>query len=179
MNLKRVIIFDLEMCCWNDSDKSTGEIIEFSLCEVDIETLTVIRSAQYYVKPNIDVISEFCTELTGITPAKIKKQGRPISEVLATIKKKFGSSNKTFVAWGRDDLTIKNELEQKGLSFEMGDYINLANMYRLMNGKQRNCSQLDAMQDEGLEFVGKQHSALADAENLAELFIKMSERARK
>lgn len=181
LNLKRVVVFDLEMCCWSaesNQGKTTGEIIEIGLCEVDTQSLEVTRSAQYYVKPEKDEISAFCTELTGITPATIKKQGRPLREVLAAINKKFGSSKKTFVAWGRDDLVLSSEIENKGLEFKMGDYINLANTYRILNGEDRKCSQVDAMKSMGLEFEGRQHSGLVDAQNLAGLLVAIMRKQR-
>ena len=82
MNYQKIVFFDLEMCCWNEGDKSTGEIIEIGLAEVDLVKMEIIKRAQYYVKPENDEISRFCTELTGITPKTIKRQGRPLSEVL-------------------------------------------------------------------------------------------------
>ncbi len=76
MNFNRVVCFDLEMCCWNvDGKGTTGEIIEIGLAEIDLAKQEIVKRAQYYVKPEKDEVSLFCTELTGITPRKIEKQG--------------------------------------------------------------------------------------------------------
>ncbi|MGD1524363.1 exonuclease domain-containing protein [Vibrio harveyi] len=181
MNLKRILIFDLEMCCWDNAsgrESNTGEIIEIGICEVDTISLEITRSAQYYVKPETDEVSAFCTELTGITPNRIKKQGRPLVEVLNTISKKFGSSNKTFMAWGRDDQVLKNEIESKNIAFDIGEYVNLANLYRLLYAHDKKCSQVAAMEEMGLTFEGRQHSGLVDAQNLASLYIEMTKKQR-
>lgn len=174
-NLKKVVFFDLEMCCWKDL-KDTGEIIEFSLVEVDIDSLEVTKEAQYYVKPDSDQISEFCTELTGITPKMVQKRGRSLSEVLASIDKKFGR-NKVFMSWGRDDIIVLNECKQKGLDYEFVEFINFADVFRLTHGLDR-ISQVKAMKLYGLEFEGRQHSGLVDAQNLAKLAISVFKKSR-
>ena len=95
MNHNRLVCFDLEMCCWsNDGVGTTGEIIEIGLAEIDIATGKIVKRAQYYVKPEKDEISLFCAELTGITPRKIEKQGRPLVDVLKSMLKNFGAQIK-------------------------------------------------------------------------------------
>ena len=73
MNHNRVVCFDLEMCCWNENGiGKTGEIIEIGLAEIDLTSGEIVKRAQYYVKPEADEVSQFCTELTGISPRKIE-----------------------------------------------------------------------------------------------------------
>ena len=96
MNYQRIVCLDLEMCCWDDGrDPRTGEIIEFGLAEVDLIEGKVIKRAQYYVKPDTHEVSEFCTELTGITQKIVDKQGRPFADVLATVTKNFGGKTRS------------------------------------------------------------------------------------
>ncbi len=174
-----IVVFDLEMCCWDDGRKpNTGEIIEIGVCQVDTKNLTITKVAQYYVKPERDEVSEFCTSLTGITPRTIAKQGRPLREVMATLDKHFGSSGKIFAAWGQDDAVLKEELKKKGVKFVMGDYMNVANMARLLLGESRK-SQLDVMSEFGLEFEGSVHSGVDDAKNLARLLIEIMKKLRQ
>lgn len=115
MNYNRVVCFDLEMCCWNENGVgTTGEIIEIGLAEIDLAAGEIVKRAQYFVKPEKDEISLFCAELTGITPRKIEKQGRPLAEVIQSMVKNFGGSNKIYASWGRDDLILLNECREKG-----------------------------------------------------------------
>ncbi len=101
MNYNRVVCFDLEMCCWNENGVgTTGEIIEIGLAEIDLAAGEIVKRAQYFVKPEKDEISLFCAELTGITPRKIEKQGRPLAEVIQSMVKNFGGSNKIYASWG-------------------------------------------------------------------------------
>ena len=128
--------FDLEMCCWEDdkeTGKKTGEIIEIGIAKIDLKKGEIIRSAQYYVKPENDKISKFCTELTGITPKLIDKQGRPLKDVVKSMNDKFGGSNSIYAAWGRDDDVLFKECELKGIQKPFENYINLALLDRIKN----------------------------------------------
>ena len=64
-----ICVFDFECTC--NKDKSTmksQEIIEFPIVIVDVKNKCVKGIFQTYVKPVIDPkLTEFCTELTGIT----------------------------------------------------------------------------------------------------------------
>ncbi len=171
MNYNRVVCFDLEMCCWNTNGKgTTGEIIEVGLAEIDVEKKQIVKRAQYYVKPEHDQISEFCVELTGITPRKIEKQGRPLAEVLRSMIKNFGGANKIYASWGRDDLILAKECREKNIDFPMKEFINLATLYRIQNRlKDKRIGHKQAQLAQGIEWEGRQHSGFVDAYNLAKL----------
>ena len=55
MKYDKIAFFDLEMCCWENS-KKIGEIIEIGLTLVDVNTKEIVKTAQYYVKPEKDEI---------------------------------------------------------------------------------------------------------------------------
>ncbi|WP_413284528.1 exonuclease domain-containing protein [Vibrio sp. MA40-2] len=173
MNYNRIVCFDLEMCCWNiNGVGSTGEIIEIGLAEIDLVTQQIVKRAQYYVKPQHDEVSSFCTELTGITAKRIEKQGRPLDSVLKTMVKNFGGRNKIYAAWGRDDLVLSQECQQKGLSVPFQEYINLATLFRVQNRlKDKRIGHKQAQESKGIEWEGRQHSGYVDAYNLAKLAV--------
>ena len=175
MNFNRIVCFDLEMCCWNvDGKGTTGEIIEVGLAEIDLQVGEVVRRAQYYVKPEEDQISLFCVELTGITPRKIEKQGRPLEGVLKSMIKNFGGTNKIYAAWGHDELILKKECEAKGIEFPFVEFINLATLYRIKSRKKNDrMGQRKAMEELNLEWEARQHSGYVDAYNLAQLALKI------
>ncbi|MCR9704765.1 exonuclease domain-containing protein, partial [Vibrio vulnificus] len=134
MNHNRIVCFDLEMCCWNeDGVGRTGEIIEIGLAEIDLLKGEIVKRAQYYVKPEHDEVSLFCAELTGITPRKIEKQGRPLAEVIKSMIKNFGGSNKIYASWGRDDRILMQECQEKGIDAPFNEFINIATLYRIQH----------------------------------------------
>ncbi|MFV0576610.1 MAG: exonuclease domain-containing protein [Vibrio sp.] len=175
MNYNRVVCFDLEMCCWNvDGVGSTGEIIEVGLAEIDLNLGEVVKRAQYYVKPEQDEISAFCFELTGITPRKIEKQGRPLEQVIKSMIKNFGGPKKIYASWGRDDEILRNECLQKGLDFPFHEFLNLATLYRIKHRlKDKRIGHKQAQENLGIEWEGRQHSGYVDAYNLAKLALEI------
>lgn len=159
----------MEMCCWENSS-SLGEIIEIGLVEISLTENKILRKNQYYVKPEKDEISEYCTSLTGITKSIIKKQGRPLEEVIKTIKKKYGTK-KIFISWGKDIEYLEKECNKRGLEFNFKHSLNMALIYNILNAKELNngnqISQKSALENENLKEEGNAHSAIVDAENLA------------
>ncbi|KGY12135.1 exonuclease [Vibrio tubiashii] len=175
MNHNRVVCFDLEMCCWNENGVgTTGEIIEVGLAEIDLNLGQIVKRAQYYVKPESDEVSLFCSQLTGITPRKIEKQGRPLAEVLKSMIKNFGGTNKIYAAWGRDDNVLRQECADKGIDMPFNEFINLATLYRIQNRlKDKRIGHKAAQESKGIEWEGRQHSGYVDAYNLAKLALTM------
>ncbi|KOO03624.1 3'-5' exonuclease [Vibrio nereis] len=171
MNHNRVVCFDLEMCCWNENGVgTTGEIIEIGLAEIDLVKGEIVKRAQYYVKPEKDEVSLFCSQLTGITPRKIEKQGRPLQDVLKSMIKNFGGANKIYASWGRDDVVLAKECEDKGIEMPFKEFINLATLYRIQHRlKDKRIGHRAAQENENIEWEGRQHSGYVDAYNLAKL----------
>ncbi|HAS6389678.1 TPA: exonuclease [Vibrio vulnificus] len=175
MNTNRIVCFDLEMCCWNeDGVGRTGEIIEIGLAEIDLLKGEIVKRAQYYVKPEHDEVSLFCAELTGITPRKIEKQGRPLAEVIKSMIKNFGGSNKIYASWGRDDRILMQECQEKGIDAPFNEFINIATLYRIQHRlKDKRIGHRAAQEAKGIEWEGRQHSGYVDAYNLAKLALTM------
>ncbi|PMH46555.1 exonuclease [Vibrio sp. 10N.286.49.B3] len=175
MNHNRVVCFDLEMCCWNvDGVGTTGEIIEIGLAEIDLATNSIVKRAQYYVKPEKDEVSLFCFELTGISPRTVEKQGRPLADVIKSMVKNFGGPNKIYAAWGRDDQILFNECKEKGLDAPFKEFINLATLYRIQNRmKEKRIGHKAAQENKNIEWEGRQHSGYVDAYNLGKLALTM------
>lgn len=170
MNYQEIKCFDLEMCCWDDGrDPSTGEIIEIGVATINLVDRAITSRSQYYVLPEKDEISDFCTSLTGITQQRLNKQGRPLCEVLESLKQKYGRHS-VYAAWGRDNLVLQKECAAKELEMPFYEYLNLKTLFmmnrRIKKGKMgmRKCMELA-----GLEFEGRQHSGEVDAYNLARL----------
>lgn len=171
MNYNRIVCFDLEMCCWNvDGVGTTGEIIEVGLAEIDLLNNEIVKRAQYYVKPQSDKVSPFCTELTGISPKTVQKQGRELQSVIKSMIKNFGGPNKIYAAWGHDDAILKAECEAKNITMPFNEYINLATLYRVKQRlKDKRIGHRAAQEQMGIEWEGRQHSGYVDAYNLAKL----------
>lgn len=169
MNFHRVVCFDLEMCCW---EGRTGEIIEIGLAEIDLPANSIVKRSQFYVKPEHDEISDYCVNLTGITQRIVDRQGRPLADVLKSVEKNYGSTNKIFAAWGHDERVLFEECDQKGLERPFREFINLATLYRIHYRMNKRMGFAKALRQQNMEFEGSPHSGADDAYNLARLALK-------
>lgn len=73
-NYQVIIVVDFEATCQRDSGPCIiQEIIEFPAFLIDVNQQTVISSFHSYVKPTLNdsKLSQFCTELTGITQDQV------------------------------------------------------------------------------------------------------------
>lgn len=176
---RRTLYMDLEMTCWEGAPPPGmwSEIIQIGIVEVDTETLKIGREAVYYVKPRHSTVDECCTALTGITQAKVQKQGRTFREVIATITKTFGFRSKACFTWGDDEAAIEVACAGSDVlsPFHM---IDLGFLLRLEVGYHAAISLPKGLGVFGLEFEGAQHDALIDARNTARLHIAMLNRRR-
>jgi len=108
----KIQYMDLEMQCWEDGitpANQTNHIIQIGIVEVDAEKLIISRQENYYIRPdnkNFE-ITEYCTNLTGITKKQLLSEGRKYSEVMQTIKNELSPRNKVSYSWGSDNEAIK------------------------------------------------------------------------
>ncbi|MBD8615571.1 MULTISPECIES: 3'-5' exonuclease [Pseudomonas] len=164
----KITCFDLEMCCWEDA-RQIGEIISFGVCELDLKSGELKREAHYYVKPVVDTVSDFCTNLTGITQRVVNRQGRPLSEVVNSITAKFGTK-RPYVSWGDDGDHLARMARRQNFYIPNMVFLNAALLYQLRKRHVGESIGLKrAMEREGLEFEGDAHNALNDSRNMARL----------
>ncbi len=94
-----ILVVDLESTCWEGSPppEQTSEIIEIGLCTVDLNTLTHSEKRSFLVKPVQSEISDFCTELTTLTPDMFAGAGT-LADAVKILKKEFRSKDRLTVA---------------------------------------------------------------------------------
>jgi inhibitor of KinA sporulation pathway (predicted exonuclease) len=174
----RTLYLDLELTCW-DGPRPEGqfhEIIQVGVVEVDTLDLAITRKCAYYVTPEKSLVSEYCTNLTGITQRQVDRQGRPFYEVLNSITKKFGPKNKVCYTWGNDQEAVEYACDHDGLLSPF-TFINLSHFFSVTMGV-KSMSLEDALLLLNSSFKGRAHDALVDAENTAELHMAMIRRTR-
>ncbi|XP_053847674.1 ERI1 exoribonuclease 2 [Vidua macroura] len=188
-----LIVLDFEATCWGDRGRRGPEIIEFPAVLLNTSTGAIESEFHMYVQPQEHpILSEFCTELTGITQNQVD-QGVPLniclSQFLKWIQKiqkekkiMFSTeshSNSTseakacaFVTWTDWDLGVCLHYECKRKQLRKPDILNswidLKATYRAFyNRKPKGLN--GALQDLGIAFEGREHSGLDDSRNTARL----------
>jgi inhibitor of KinA sporulation pathway (predicted exonuclease) len=174
----RLLFVDVELTCWEGGAPAgeISELIAFGIVDLKTDALAIRREKTFLVRPQISTISPFCTTLTGITP-KEAERAPPLPEVVRTIRKTFGQSD--WCAWGRDDTLIRESCERAGAELPfLGCFHDLAAQVRSLLGLTYRLGLDEALQRFGLDWEGPPHDALADAKNLARLFVALAQRLR-
>ncbi|KAM7394581.1 hypothetical protein PAMP_021372 [Pampus punctatissimus] len=194
-----LIVIDFESTCWREKNNYSQEIIEFPAVLLNTSTGEVESEFHTYVQPQEHpVLSQFCTELTGITQMQVEA-GIPLqiclprfSRWLQNLQLQTGvvfpnrqqrcsapsPSQKlcTFLTWSDWDLGVCLQYECKRKQIHKPDVLNswidLRSTYRLFyNRKPKGLN--GALQDLGIQFSGREHSGLDDARNTAQLAARM------
>ncbi|NXT43025.1 ERI2 exoribonuclease, partial [Pelecanoides urinatrix] len=188
-----LIVVDFEATCWRDAGRRSPEIIEFPAVLLNTSTGEIESEFHTYVQPQEHpILSEFCTELTGITQNQVD-EGVPLSICLSQFLKWIQKIEKekkiifssdipshstseakpcTFVTWTDWDLGVCLQYECKRKQLRKPDILNswidLKATYRAFyNRKPKGLN--GALQDLGMAFAGREHSGLDDSRNTARL----------
>ncbi|XP_059718045.1 ERI1 exoribonuclease 2 [Haemorhous mexicanus] len=188
-----LIVLDFEATCWGDRGRRGPEIIEFPAVLLNTSTGAIESEFHMYVQPQEHpILSEFCTELTGITQNQVD-QGVPLNICLSQFMKWIqkiqkekkmmfttdSQSNSTseakvcaFVTWTDWDLGVclHYECQRKQLRKPdiLNSWIDLKATYRAFyNRKPKGLN--GALQDLGIAFEGREHCGLDDSRNTARL----------
>ena len=87
--LDYILVLDFEAQCLEGKKLECQEIVEFPVVVIDVAKKEIVKDFQfhYYVKPTVvPEVTQFCTELTGITQSMVDK-GKEIQEVLKLFDK--------------------------------------------------------------------------------------------
>ena len=174
----RMLFVDVELTCWEGPapEGELSEVIAFGIVDLKTDDLAIRREKMYLVRPQVSVISPFCSTLTGITP-KEAESAPHLPEVVRTIRKTFGQRD--WCAWGRDDALIRESCERAGAEVPfLGGFHDLAAQVRNLLGLTYRLGLDEALERFGLDWEGPPHDALADARNLARLFMAIAQRLR-
>jgi inhibitor of KinA sporulation pathway (predicted exonuclease) len=174
----RMLFVDVELTCWEGSPPGgeVSEVIAFGIVDLKTDDLAIRREKTYLVRPQASTISPFCSTLTGITP-KEAEAAPPLPEVVRTIRKTFGQRD--WCAWGRDDELISASCARAGSELPfLGGFHDLAAQMRNLLGLTYRLGLDEALERLGLDWEGPPHDALADARNLARLFVAVAQKLR-
>jgi inhibitor of KinA sporulation pathway (predicted exonuclease) len=182
---QKIAYIDLEMLCWPNGEcpaNQTKHITQIGLVEIDTISLTVSRTANYYIRPenkNFEV-SEYCTNLTKITKELLIKDGRRFPDVMNTIRNEFSPRNKVTFAWGSDNDPIVEHCNLYKCDNPWGStgIWDLGVIFRSTYAIKPKLTLSKALKYLNVPFEGTPHNALYDAWSLAKLHIEMLRRIR-
>lgn len=171
----KVIVVDLETTCSKGQFESfQNEIIEIGMCVVDMKKMIVEKNVSLYVKPQRSEVTDFCTQLTGITPEDVK-DGLPLAEAADLLIKEFQSNEYMWASWGDfDRLIVNREAKHYKARFPFNrQHLNLKAMFGVIYGTDELLSLDAAAKFSNQPFQGEHHRGVDDARTAATLLINM------
>lgn len=173
-NLKEINVVDLESTCWkNEADQQgqPSEIIEIGIVKLDTYSFEVIRKDSFLVKPQFSQVSDFCTELTTITPDMLK-DAPSFPETLKMMKKLYDLNDATWGSYGDyDRVQMDRNCNLYKVKNPFGrSHINIKNLFALKNKLEREVGMDTAIKIIGAILDGTHHRGLDDALNICKIY---------
>lgn len=180
---KYYCVVDVEATCERgESFDYPNEIIEFPVVLINSRTNEIIDEFHKYVKPSVNPkLTEFCTELTGITQDVVDKaDGFPV--VLEQLEEwlsqysTYPYDTMCFVTDGPWDLRdfvrkqcVMSNIQRPAFFYH---WINLRKLYtKFYGGKQKRLNEM--LEELGMVFEGREHCGLDDTRNIARIVLQM------
>jgi inhibitor of KinA sporulation pathway (predicted exonuclease) len=184
MNLNEIIdaqtnltVIDVESTCWKDKSEQgdkPNEVIEIGICKIIKGEL--VRVPSIMIKPKFSEVSQFCTQLTTITPEQASK-GLDPKEAYSKLRDAFVSN--TWASWGFYDQKILTKM------FELHKLPNVLpknhiNVRAFMSKKVFKSDDpfkapgtIKSMKHLGMDFEGTNHRGDDDAYNIARIYLEL------
>merc|ERR1711953_861176 len=194
--VKYLCVLDFEATCDDKSKVYPQEIIEFPVLLLNTRTRLVEKTFHYYIKPDVnEVLSDFCTELTGITQEIVSQEDTlSLKEVLKrhlewlmecqlvddSNKVSAGKRLHSFIYLTCGDWDLKTMLPGQ-LAYHNIDvpkplktWLNIKKEFRnfYKTNPKGMISMLNLL---GMELEGRHHSGIDDCHNIARICVKLLE----
>jgi inhibitor of KinA sporulation pathway (predicted exonuclease) len=145
-----------------------SEIIQIGWCFLNPKTGERFGRSSQYVKPMHSNISQFCTDLTGIT-AKNVRSAQPLP-VTSTRLVRNGLRQYVSAGYGDDWDYVKSECDMSNCeTFLSDEYIDVSTLTKLALNSYKNIGLKKACEELGVSWEGEEHRADWDAWNTAGL----------
>jgi inhibitor of KinA sporulation pathway (predicted exonuclease) len=168
------LIVDLEATCSDDGrvPPHEMEIIEIGGVMQSARTFEVESEFQTFVRPvRHSELTQFCTELTGITQEKLTN-ALSFREAIEAMKEwMYPFRDALFCSWGdydRKQFLQDCEFHRVAYPFRSG-HLNLKAADSSVLGRKKKLGIGDAVRHLGMEFEGMHHRGLDDARNIARI----------
>jgi inhibitor of KinA sporulation pathway (predicted exonuclease) len=153
---------------------SRHEIIEIGAVKLDKDNKTTDKF-QKYIKPQYNTVTPMVTSITGITDATLADCGS-FDAVLCEFVEWIGNEPFRIYSWSGTDQTVLTEeillkLGENSAEGEFfgGHWVDLQKIYQRIMGFEKSMGLSNALGTLMIHFKGKEHGALADAVNTAEV----------
>ena len=171
-------VVDVEATCWAGSPPpgQVSEIIEIGLCVVDLTALDRVERDRIIVRPARSRVSEFCTELTGITQEEVDG-GVEFAAACDLLAERHRAGSRRWASWGDyDRKQFERQCAAAAVRYPFGrSHVNAKLCFAEAHGIRRQ-GMAGALKHAGLPLEGRHHNGADDAWNIAALVLHLVER---
>jgi len=178
-----IVTIDIEATCWDNKEEQGDQIqdiIQVGVAILDVPTLKITRQGEMFVRPLRSSISQYCTNLTTITPQQVAKA--PIfGDVCHWLKEQYCTIERPWASYGDFDRSLfQKQCDDMNVRYPFSrDHINVKPLATLYLGLNKSIGNFKVAEKMRVPFEGVQHTAMDDAVNVAKILAKIIERMRK
>lgn len=196
---KYVCVLDFEANCANNMKElgMDNEVIEFPsvLWKIEGQTITKIDEFQVYCKPkNTPKLTQFCTDLTGITqdkvdagvsfPEALKQHELWLTSHIDGLNKVANNGDIVIMTCGNWDMETMAPKEYanwdiRHVSKVYKRFVNIKKEFVKHYGRGTKAGMVGLLSELGLPLDGRHHSGIDDCKNISKVLCKMIEDGAK
>jgi inhibitor of KinA sporulation pathway (predicted exonuclease) len=174
--LDQILVIDIEATCWsgNPPEGQESEIIEIGVCALDVASGERLEKRSILVKPERSKVSEFCTELTGLTQKQVLGKGIAFDKACAILERDFASKKRIWASYGDYDRNLFiRQCQAREVVYPFNDgHINVKTLFALIHYLPYEVGMVRALEMLDLELEGTHHRGDDDAWNIAHILSK-------
>jgi inhibitor of KinA sporulation pathway (predicted exonuclease) len=167
-------VVDVEATCWQGTPPpgQPFEIIEVGLTIVDVIARERLAKHRILVRPERSTVSEFCTELTGLTQAEVDG-GVSFAEACELLHDEHRADSRVWASWGDyDRKQFARQCAATDVPYPFGSrHVNAKAMFAAARGWPKGVGMHRALEVAGLPLEGRHHCGADDAWNIAALVL--------
>ncbi|MBH0780740.1 3'-5' exonuclease [Nocardia bovistercoris] len=172
-------VVDVEATCWSGAvpEGAVSEIIEIGLTVVDLGVRERISKHRIVVRPERSTVSEFCTELTGLTQAEVDA-GVRFAQACRVLAVEYESGSRPWASWGDyDRKQFERQCAATGVTYPFRAlHTNAKALFSEARGTGRRYGMAGALRIAGIPLEGRHHSGADDAWNIGALVLDIAGR---
>ncbi|MEV6558995.1 3'-5' exonuclease [Nocardia sp. NPDC051756] len=178
-NMGLLNVVDVEATCWDGKTPpgAVSEIIEIGLTVVDLASGARHGKHRILVRPARSTVSEFCTELTGLTQDEVDT-GVSFAEACRLLATEHESGIRPWASWGDyDRKQFLSQCQATGTAYPFGHrHTNAKLVFNEAYELKRRQGMAGALHIAGLPLEGRHHRGEDDAWNIAALVLDIAGR---
>jgi len=173
---KLCLVIDVEATCWEQnppngppSVEKKGEIIEIGITPISLPDKKILESEAIIVFPTTTEVSEYCTNLTTLTPEFVAEEGIPFRDAIDILRFKYRADRNMWASWGDYDKNIfQRQCQNEYIRYPFNqNHLNVKAKFCWRFGF--NCSLRKATQHMDIPFEGIAHRGVDDSLNIAKV----------